>query len=81
VDVSIPLESTDKYMHHKFVVIDDALVLSGSLNWTPSSCETNEDGMMISGSPKLIREFTEQFEQIQEACRLERIQFVRGVMN
>ncbi len=37
----------DGIMHHKYVVIDDFCVLTGSFNWTHNAVTTNEEDVLI----------------------------------
>ena len=49
-------------MHHKFALVDDALLLSGSFNWTYSS---NAENLLVLEEPALIQVFTEEFSRIK----------------
>jgi phosphatidylserine/phosphatidylglycerophosphate/cardiolipin synthase-like enzyme len=51
-------------MHHKFAVIDDFLLINGSLNWTAKGVRQNHENVIISDSKVYIREFKTEFKQL-----------------
>ena len=51
-------------MHHKFIVIDDQIVITGSLNWNGSSIENNTENIIVIESAQLAWEFAEEFRRI-----------------
>ena len=54
--------STNNYiMHHKFAVIDNRLVLTGSYNWTFSANNRNDENLMAIDEPEIIEIFENQF--------------------
>ncbi len=38
-------------LHHKTIVIDDAIVITGSMNYTPPANEYNDENIVVLGSP------------------------------
>lgn len=46
-------------MHHKFVVIDDDLLLNGSFNFTSSAVHKNFENIVVIDHPGLIADFKE----------------------
>lgn len=55
---------TGALMHHKFVIIDGKILLSGSFNWTNKAIVNNYEAVQVTSEPKLVRPFREQFEQM-----------------
>ncbi len=51
-------------MHHKFVVVDDRLVATGSYNWTASAEKWNRENLLIINSASLARRYTQEFDKI-----------------
>ena len=57
--------STNNYiMHHKFAIIDNRLLLTGSYNWTFSANNRNDENLMVIDDPELIEIFQNQFEKL-----------------
>ncbi|MGJ8696656.1 MAG: phospholipase D-like domain-containing protein [Verrucomicrobiaceae bacterium] len=57
---------TDAHMHHKFAVADDDLLLTGSYNWTRSAATENDENVIVTNNPKLVRSFAKKFEEMWE---------------
>ncbi len=51
-------------MHHKFALLDDKLVLTGSYNWTFASEEQNYENLLILRQPGLIEAYRVEFEAL-----------------
>ncbi|MCX8102863.1 MAG: phospholipase D-like domain-containing protein [Candidatus Bipolaricaulota bacterium] len=51
-------------MHHKFAVIDSALVITGSYNWTTSAQTRNEENLLVIQSPELAHAFEQEFQKL-----------------
>ena len=54
-------------MHHKFMVVDDKMVATGSYNWTASAEKWNRENLLIIKSSSLARKYTAEFEKILES--------------
>jgi len=50
--------------HHKFAVIDGAVVITGSYNWTASADERNWENLVFIRCPQMAGVFEEEFERI-----------------
>lgn len=53
-------------MHHKFALIDERLLLTGSFNWTYNS---NAENLVVSDDPALITAFREEFERLRASAK------------
>jgi phosphatidylserine/phosphatidylglycerophosphate/cardiolipin synthase-like enzyme len=51
-------------MHHKFLVIDGRLVLTGSYNWTKHASDANWENLVAIESPALAEEFRAEWDRI-----------------
>ena len=54
-------------MHHKFMVIDDKMVATGSYNWTASAEKWNCENLLILKSSSLARKYLAEFKRIWES--------------
>lgn len=52
------------HMHHKFALFDGRRVVSGSFNWTRSASEQNEENLIVTPDPVLVRAFAARFEDL-----------------
>ena len=62
VGIQVRVDTTAFLMHHKFVVVDGELLMSGSLNWTTQALCGNQENIIVTSEPKLVQPFTNQFE-------------------
>ncbi|KAG0022211.1 hypothetical protein BGZ81_008624 [Podila clonocystis] len=63
-DVPTRVDNTAAHMHHKFMVIDDALVVNGSYNWTKGARYDNREDLTLTNSPQAVRGFKDEFEKL-----------------
>jgi len=52
------------HMHHKFAIADGTRLANGSFNWTRSASIGNEENLVLSEDPGLVRVFAAQFERL-----------------
>lgn len=48
-------------MHHKFAIIDNRILLTGSYNWTFSANHRNDENLIVIDDPEIIEIFQNQF--------------------
>lgn len=65
--IAVRTDKSAPHMHHKFAVFDDALLLTGSYNWTRSAGRDNQENFIVSDDPVLVRRFAAQFERLWRA--------------
>jgi len=53
-------------MHHKFMVVDDKIVATGSYNWTASAEIYNRENLLVLDSTSLARQYKKEFDKIWE---------------
>ncbi len=63
------LASGDK-LHHKFAVIDNKKVITGSFNWTPAAAHTNDETLLVIHSPLLAKHFTREMDRLWRGAEL-----------
>ncbi|MDU0369571.1 phospholipase D-like domain-containing protein [Hymenobacter endophyticus] len=51
-------------LHHKFCLIDEHLLLSGSYNWTYMAEQRNQENCVFSTESALIRQFGQEFQRL-----------------
>jgi len=51
-------------MHHKFVILDQQTVLTGSYNWTHESEDENHENLLILRDPHAVEAYTQEFEAL-----------------
>lgn len=51
-------------MHHKYVVIDDQYIATGSFNWTQAAVMKNNENLLLIRQPRIAKLYAENFEQL-----------------
>lgn len=64
--IPVAMDTSPSHMHHKFALVDDYL-LNGSFNWTRSASDRNQENIVISDNPTLLREFDRVFNGLWDA--------------
>ncbi len=65
-EAGIPVEISKqkRLLHHKFAVVDDTQVITGSFNWTTSADRRNRENLVILHCPDLAKNFSEEWASI-----------------
>lgn len=67
-DIGIEIKSnkrgTGALMHHKFVIIDEDILLSGSFNWTNKAVVSNYEAVLVTSTRSLVLPFVEKFDEM-----------------
>ncbi len=54
-------------MHHKVIIIDDQIVITGSYNFTASAEASNDENTVIIFDPAVAEKYMEEFQRVYEA--------------
>ena len=71
-NVELSLVEYHHLLHHKFVIIDDDLLITGSYNWTRFSGK-NYENMVIINDEVIIEQFSNEFDELVEKAEYKRI--------
>jgi len=67
VGIALAVDRSAAHMHHKFAIFDRVCLLNGSYNWTRSAAQHNEENLVLSTEPILIRAFLDRFEKLWQS--------------
>ncbi|KAM3916838.1 mitochondrial cardiolipin hydrolase [Leptodactylus fuscus] len=62
--VAVRHNQSSGFMHHKFAVVDNTIVITGSMNWTMQAIQTNQENLLITDDGVCVRAYREQFERL-----------------
>ena len=65
--LGIPVKTDDNpryYMHHKFAVIDNSVVITGSFNWTNQAINHNQENVLFIENKDLAKKYSDEFDRI-----------------
>jgi len=63
--LNVILDHSRHHMHHKYMLVDDKILLNGSFNWTRSASDFNEENITITMDIELVRLFAHEFSQLK----------------
>jgi phosphatidylserine/phosphatidylglycerophosphate/cardiolipin synthase-like enzyme len=70
--IAVKMDSTPNHMHHKFMVVDDRSLLTGSYNWTRSAARYNHENIVLIHESCVVRSFLKEFERLWKEMSLYR---------
>ena len=59
----------DGLMHHKVIVIDQAIVITGSYNFTGAAETTNDENVVILFSPEMAVQYMQEFQRVYDQAQ------------
>ena len=62
---SLKKDKNPATMHHKFFVVDERYVITGSMNPSNSGANYNDENLLIIESPEIAELFIEEFRRVQ----------------
>ncbi len=62
--IDVRVDRTEYHMHHKFAVINNEVALTGSYNWTRSAAKYNEENLLLSDDPQIVRRYLKTFNEM-----------------
>lgn len=55
---------TEFLMHHKFVIIDQSILINGSFNWTWAAITGNHENICITNNPVVVEPYMKEFKHL-----------------
>jgi len=62
--IAVRIDNTTNHMHHKFALLDNQTVLTGSYNWTRSAAQYNHENLIISDDETMTKDFCREFDRL-----------------
>jgi phosphatidylserine/phosphatidylglycerophosphate/cardiolipin synthase-like enzyme len=68
--IGVDVRYVTRTLHEKFAIIDGAVLLNGSANWSTSAdTKYSENTQRLTGPPQLIRDFEGEFQRLHAISR------------
>ncbi len=64
--IDVMLDGNPRKMHHKVIIIDESIVITGSYNFSRNADEKNDENVLIIYSPRLAKEYLIEFSRLRE---------------
>lgn len=62
--IEVKIDNTRHHMHHKFAVIDNEKVITGSYNWTRSAEVYNHENIIVLNDKKVTEAYKDEFKKL-----------------
>lgn len=62
--LEVRIDNTRDHMHHKFALIDNSTLLTGSYNWTRSAAMYNHENLIVTNNKDLVHDFLVEFDTL-----------------
>ncbi|MEK6782344.1 MAG: phospholipase D-like domain-containing protein [Bacteroidota bacterium] len=62
--IPIKMDTTSNHMHHKFMLVDEQWLLTGSYNWTQSAARFNHENILLSSDVGVVKSFLSEFDKL-----------------
>jgi cardiolipin hydrolase len=62
--VPVKTDTSPSHMHHKFVVIDNCITITGSYNWTKSAASENQENIVTLHDERIASFYLKEFERL-----------------
>lgn len=62
--IPVEMDNTSYHMHNKFAVIDNLCLINGSYNWTSTASSKNNENIIVTNEPSLVKAFSKNFENL-----------------
>ncbi|MCI0556464.1 MAG: phospholipase D-like domain-containing protein, partial [Anaerolineae bacterium] len=63
-NVRVRRDGNSSFMHHKVIVIDERIVITGSMNYSTNAEESNDENVIIIDNPEIARLYMQEFERV-----------------
>lgn len=62
--IQVRHDKSSYYMHHKFVVVDSGILITGSFNWTRQAVTGNRENVLVTNNKEILQPYIEEFEKL-----------------
>jgi phosphatidylserine/phosphatidylglycerophosphate/cardiolipin synthase-like enzyme len=64
--LDVHLDGNPYVMHHKVIIVDEAIVVTGSYNFSASADESNDENVLIIHNPDIAQQYLEEFQRVRQ---------------
>lgn len=63
-NVPVRQDGNSSFLHNKVIIIDNSIVVTGSLNFSSNADETNEENVLIIDNPEIASLYLQEFDKL-----------------
>jgi phosphatidylserine/phosphatidylglycerophosphate/cardiolipin synthase-like enzyme len=64
--IQVNLDGNPRLMHHKVIIIDQQIVITGSYNFSNNAEHNNDENTLIIHNPDITAQYMAEFQQIYD---------------
>ena len=64
VGIVCKTDNCSYYMHHKFAIIDNSVVITGSFNWSSQAVNHNQENILFLENKIIAQQYTDEFNKL-----------------
>lgn len=62
--VPVRQDGNPSFLHHKLIIVDERIVITGSLNFSTNAEESNDENVIIVDNPEIAALYIQEFERV-----------------
>ncbi|HSL30079.1 MAG TPA: phospholipase D-like domain-containing protein [Anaerolineales bacterium] len=63
-NVPVRQDGNPNFLHHKYIVVDERIVVTGSMNYSTNAETSNDENVIIIENPEIARLYLQEFERV-----------------
>jgi phosphatidylserine/phosphatidylglycerophosphate/cardiolipin synthase-like enzyme len=63
-ELNVLLDANDNLMHHKVIILDENIIVTGSYNFSANAEESNDENLVIIHNSEVAAAFIDEFWRI-----------------
>jgi phosphatidylserine/phosphatidylglycerophosphate/cardiolipin synthase-like enzyme len=67
--VPVKQDGNSNFLHHKVIVVDERIVITGSMNYSTNAEESNDENVIIIDNADIARLYLQEFERVWNLAR------------
>lgn len=67
--LDVRLDGNPRLMHHKVIIIDEQVVITGSYNFSNNAEQSNDENTLIIHNPDIAAQYLAEFQQVYEQAK------------
>jgi phosphatidylserine/phosphatidylglycerophosphate/cardiolipin synthase-like enzyme len=75
-NVPVKQDGNSGFLHHKVIVVDEQIVITGSMNFSTNAEESNDENVIIIDNAEIARLYLQEFERVWNIARDPDVQLI-----
>jgi len=67
--IPVKIDDTHNHMHHKFMIADGHLLITGSYNWTRSAADFNHENVLLTTDEHAVHDYQKTFASLWKTMK------------